>query len=234
MIQFKRGKSLTWHNQKTPLADGQPGYDKDRRKIKIGDGEKSWKDLPYASGLFADEILDSEKEAKIKVKKRASLNPLANLASKVFNLEDRTIITYGTEAPNDDIVGQIYLQHYDTEPEVDYIIESGINGIWYYRKWHSGRADASGVLTLTTSIQNALEGATLYYDSRAMSQVNYPITFKQTPSEIATVQSPGGLVWLASRTANTTTKSSAYSLISTDSHNSATYQVSLRAEGFWK
>jgi hypothetical protein len=35
MIQFKRGKTSSWYSQKTPLAEGQPGYDKDKHKIKI-------------------------------------------------------------------------------------------------------------------------------------------------------------------------------------------------------
>jgi hypothetical protein len=84
MIQFKRGTTSvelkeisilglkfyipkrtpgTWKNIK--LADGQPGYDKATRKLKVGDGEHTWEELPYlSSGLDAEQILDSELRAR--------------------------------------------------------------------------------------------------------------------------------------------------------------------------
>lgn len=46
MIQFKRGKTISWANQTEPLADGQPGYDKDTHELKIGDGITEFKNLP--------------------------------------------------------------------------------------------------------------------------------------------------------------------------------------------
>lgn len=56
MIQFKRGKTASWANQTEPLADGQPGYDKDTHELKIGDGTTAFADLPaigsgYTTGL---------------------------------------------------------------------------------------------------------------------------------------------------------------------------------------
>lgn len=56
MIQFKRGKTASWATQTEPLADGQPGYDKDTHELKIGDGTTSFANLPaigsgYAAGL---------------------------------------------------------------------------------------------------------------------------------------------------------------------------------------
>ena len=57
MIQIKRGKTKNWRKLKKVLAVGQPGYDKNKHKLKVGDGETLWKELPYASGLFAEEIL---------------------------------------------------------------------------------------------------------------------------------------------------------------------------------
>lgn len=32
------------------LADGEPGHETDTGKVKIGDGLRSWVDLPYVSG----------------------------------------------------------------------------------------------------------------------------------------------------------------------------------------
>ena len=220
MIQFRRGKTKNWRETKTILASGQPGYDKEKHKIKIGDGEKSWVTLPYASGLSADEILSSEKDAK------KLFDPL-DIFSKI-------IITYGTEVPDKDTVGQLYLQYYETDPETDYIVSSGINGIWTYQKWKSGIAKCWGTLPLTTSVQNAFEGSMLFYDNKTMTQIKYPFTFKNIPSEVATLQSPGGMAWLANRRKNTQSYSGVYSLISPDKLNSASYNVNLQVEGHWK
>jgi hypothetical protein len=56
MIQFKRGSTASWRKNKVKLAAGQPGYDKDKHKLKIGDGESTWAELPYISGLSNEEI----------------------------------------------------------------------------------------------------------------------------------------------------------------------------------
>lgn len=233
MIQFRRGSSSSWRRNTTPLADGQPGYDKETHKLKIGDGKSSWDELPDASGLRADEILDSEENAKKKVKAVRSMGLLGSLLAKLVGAA-RPIITYGTEAPTEDTVGQVYLQYYDTEPETDYIVSSGVNGIWTYQKWHSGIARCCGILDLTTSVQNAFENADLFYDNKTMKQINYPFTFKTIPSEVATLQSPGGISWLASRGKNSKTNSAMYSIISPDKQSSATYTISLQVEGTWK
>lgn len=231
MIQFKRGNTANWQSQTEPLASGQPGYDKDRKKIKIGDGKNLWSALPDASGLRAEEILESEEKAKEKIRNKTSLS---SLVAKLLNLEDRPIITYGTETPDDETVGQIYLQYYDDLPEVDFVIDAGVNRGWTYQKWKSGRAECWCTKNFKTDIKNAFEGVALYYDNKSMSQLNYPISFSSVPSETATVQSSGGLAWLASRKANTKEKSGAYSIISSDSLENASYCVSIQVKGFWK
>ena len=219
MIQLRRGKTLSWRGSSLILAPGQPGYDKDKHKIKIGDGETPWILLPYASGLSAEEILNSEAQAKIRY---------------ALDKEDITLITYGDDNPDSNTVGQLYLQYYDAEPETDYVVNSGTNGIWTYQKWHSGIARCWGTLSLTTGVQNAFENADLFYDSNTMKRIRYPFTFESVPSETATLQSPGGVAWLASRASNTANESSMYSIISPDKLASATYNISLQVEGYWK
>ena len=219
MIQFKRGTTKSWRSAKVKLAAGQPGYDKEKHKIKVGDGKTIWADLPYASGLSAKEVLDSEKDAKNRNK---------------ADTEDKTLITYGTEIPDENTVGQLYLQQYDAEPEADYVVNSGIDGIWTYQKWESGIAKCWGTIDLTTSIQNAFDGSTLFHDNK-MKTVKYPFTFKEIPSETATLQSPGGIVWLANKAKNTKSTCGTYVLISPDKHStSANYNISLLVEGFWR
>jgi hypothetical protein len=219
MIQFRRGSTKKWRDTKTILASGQPGYDKNKHKIKIGDGEKLWSELPYVGGLSEEEILAPEKDAKSKFK-----------ADK----EDRVIFTYGTEAPDEDTVGQVYLQQYDAEPEVDYVVSSGIDGIWTYQKWKSGIAKCWGAVALDTSIQNAFEGSELFHDNK-MKSVKYPLTFEEVPTETATLRSPGVIAWLASKTGNTKSTSGIYRIISPDRQSTnASYSISLQVEGLWK
>lgn len=215
MIKFRRGSTKNWQTTKTKLESGQPGYDKNKHKIKIGDGEKLWPDLPYATGLFAEEILDSESNARTK---------------KSNDSENLTLITYGTEAPSENTVGKIYLQQVN-EPEVDYVVESGTSGIWTYQKWKSGIAKCWGNYSFNTSVQEQLE---LFYRSTTIN-TNYPFTFKYVPMEIATIQSSSGQVLLANSGANTTKTSGNYAIISlAGGIDSANYRISIQVDGFWK
>lgn len=219
MIQFRRGSTKSWRACKSKLAAGQPGYDIEKHKLKIGDGKTLWDKLPYVSGLTAKEVLDSEKNAKSRVKTDA---------------EDKTIITYGTEVPDENTVGQIYLQQYDAEPEADYVVSSGINGIWAYQKWKSGIAKCYGTVSLDTSIQSAFDAGSLFHDNK-MKTVKYPFTFKEIPSETVTLQSPSWIAWLASKTKNTKSSSGVYVLISPDKQTTnANYSISIQVEGFWR
>jgi hypothetical protein len=232
MIQFKRGKTSSWQNAK-PLLDGQPGYDKDRHKLKIGDGIHTWDELPDASGLTLGEILESEAEAKVKAKAKAALNPLSTLISKLLSKDDRPVITYGTETPDDETIGQLYLQYYDSEPETDYVVESGITDIWKYRKWRSGLAECTGTLEIAVTVQEPL-GA-LYCNSNVAKNISYPFAFKEIPTENASICSPSGVIWLANNGLNTASSSAAYSILSTDSHaNQAIYKICLSVSGFWR
>lgn len=221
MIQFKRGSKKSWLGLMKPLADGQPGYDRDKHKIKIGNGKDLWEKLPYASGLSEEEILCEESKAKDKNK---------------LDSEDKALFTYGTESPNRNTIGQVYLQYYDTDPETDYVVSSGISGIWTYQKWKSGIAKCFGTIELTTNIQTSLGDGALYQNNIAMTEQDYPFSFKEIPSESASIQSPGALVWLASaKGLNTKKQSAVYSIISPDkSTNIATYRITLNVEGFWK
>ena len=45
--QLRRGTSATWKTNNPLLLAGEPGYELDTHKVKIGDGTSYWKDLPY-------------------------------------------------------------------------------------------------------------------------------------------------------------------------------------------
>jgi hypothetical protein len=238
MIQIKRGKTNSWKKQKQPLADGQPGYDKETHRLKIGDGKSSWDELPNAGGMSADDILCSEAEAQTKANKIKASNPISAIGSLLLNKllkDDKPVITYGTEAPDKNTVGSIYLQQYDADPETDYIVESGgVQDGWSYKKWRSGLASCNITFEVKTSVQTAV--GSLYKNSSNIDRLTYPITFKEPPSEVATVQSDNTLTWLASaKGANTENKTAQYSIISaTKNTDSAIYNISIRVDGYWK
>ena len=211
MIQFRRGNSASWKKTELKLASGQPGYDKDKHKIKVGDGESLWKDLPYASGLSAKEILDSEQEAK---------------ARYSTDNDDKTLITFGTELPDEQTVGTLYLHQSNT----DFITETGIIDGWVYQIYNSGIMCCYGNFKVSLDIIDSIEGTGLYCDSSDFKK-DYPKTFKNIPSETVSVQSSSGLAWLANKASNTETSSGAYTVIRPTSANNVEYTISIQVLG---
>ena len=59
-IQFHRGLAATWAAHNPTLAYGEPGYEKDTGRLKIGDGETPWNSLPYFDDNFAKIRRDDE------------------------------------------------------------------------------------------------------------------------------------------------------------------------------
>jgi hypothetical protein len=53
VIKLRRGTSAEWASSNEILSLGEPGFEKDTKKLKIGDGVTSWNSLPSigASGL---------------------------------------------------------------------------------------------------------------------------------------------------------------------------------------
>ena len=49
-IKMRRGKAAEWAAKNPILGDGEPGYETDSRKLKIGDGLSYWNNLPYVVG----------------------------------------------------------------------------------------------------------------------------------------------------------------------------------------
>lgn len=213
MIQLRRGSTKSWLNKNTPiLADGQPGYDKEKHKIKVGDGKTTWSDLPYASGLTSEEILRSESDAK--------------------KYKEEALITYGETTPDKNTIGNIYLQYYDTEPEVDYVIASGVSNIWTYQVFKSGIAKCWGRLPITTAVQNSVGNGMLFNNETMMSSVSYPFTFDNYPVEtVSLISAKNKIAWLAGLTPNTESVSGVYTILSFDKHTSATYYLALNVEG---
>lgn len=47
-IQLRRGSAAFWTDENPILFPGEPGYEQDTRKLKIGDGKTPWRELPYS------------------------------------------------------------------------------------------------------------------------------------------------------------------------------------------
>ena len=118
MIQIKRGTTDKWLATTEKLASGQPGYDKNTNKLKIGDGNSAWEDLPNLVGQL-------------------DIQPAESATSE-------TGISYGTEPPSNDTQGQLYLQKYSGSVEADYVVEIGMSSNYFYRKWNSGILELYG------------------------------------------------------------------------------------------
>ena len=46
-IQLKRGQAASWMTLNPVIAPGEPGYELNTGRLKIGDGVTKWADLPY-------------------------------------------------------------------------------------------------------------------------------------------------------------------------------------------
>lgn len=62
-IQLRRGRSFVWAQENPVLANGEPGYETNTKKLKIGDGKTPWLDLPYVPTIDVpalDEHINAE------------------------------------------------------------------------------------------------------------------------------------------------------------------------------
>ena len=79
-FRLKRGLAAKWQELNLILDPGEPGFELDTYRLKIGDGKTAWNDLPYIGyngasggddGIIVDTVLSD-----------TSLNPIANKTVK--------------------------------------------------------------------------------------------------------------------------------------------------------
>lgn len=73
---------------------------------------------------------------------------------------------------------------------VDYVIENGTKGEWWYRKWNSGRAECGVDARNFGNV--GFEGWTYqgFHITTLVTFGNYPFTFSTVPNTIVTFKSP--------------------------------------------
>ena len=115
---------------------------------------------------------------------------------------------------------------------LDYIVEKGVSGEWWYRKWSSGRAEC-GIDDLNVGDQEIIAWNWLWM-SHFISVSNWPISFKSTPGFHVGVNSTEGNrgdVWATSEYTKTGLK-----IALTTSSNATVKQchLSIYMHGAWK
>ena len=65
-FQLKRGTAQRWIEVNPILKQGEPGFEYDTGKLKIGDGIKHWLELDYVGSQFNEsEVVSVEKLAYV-------------------------------------------------------------------------------------------------------------------------------------------------------------------------
>ena len=109
-FQLRRGYEAVWKKNNPVLVCGEPGFVIDRNRLKIGDGETAWNDLPYFGGesIKIEEITETVENLTNDINKITDLlgdseteNTLIyrieSLDNAINNSQEVEIIEVGTE-----------------------------------------------------------------------------------------------------------------------------------------
>ena len=117
----------------------------------------------------------------------------------------------------------------------DFVVEQGTTGIWYYRKWFSGKAECWAQKRLNVAITTAW-GAGIYYGT--IAGVSFPSNlFTEAPHCHITAEFGGNqqLAWLCAGGSTTKDETPDLWFCRPDSTaNAASFDVSFYAIGNWK
>lgn len=80
-IQFKRATAPRWFELNPVLTNGEPGFEYDTGKFKIGDGKTPWRDLEYQNS-----------ENEIIVVEALALLPTIGQSNKIYMANDSPIL----------------------------------------------------------------------------------------------------------------------------------------------
>jgi hypothetical protein len=93
-IKFRRDTAANWTEQNPTLALGEPGFEQDTNKLKIGDGETAWTLLDYASG--GSDSLTSDHSVAITVG-NTEYFAIVNRANNNDNGVEGTAVAYDSD-----------------------------------------------------------------------------------------------------------------------------------------
>ncbi len=121
--------------------------------------------------------------------------------------------------------------HFNGSKLVDFVVDQGKSGDWYYRKWNSGRAECWANIGITTAITNSI--GSMYY--AAVENIAFPSNlFTAKPLVFANTTSTAVLT-VAIRGSTTTKSVFGINLMYPVSYpNSIVWEVAVEAKGTWK
>ena len=93
-IKFRRDTAANWTAENPTLALGEPGFEQDTNKLKIGDGETAWTLLDYASG--GSDSLTSDHSVAITVG-NTEYFAIVNRANNNDNGVEGTAVAYDSD-----------------------------------------------------------------------------------------------------------------------------------------
>lgn len=92
VFRFKRGTAEAWARHNPVLDTGEPGFEIDTNRLKVGNGKKAWLDLPYINSteysLSPDEdslVINEDNKLMLYGYNNASINsiPMKNAEGKI-------------------------------------------------------------------------------------------------------------------------------------------------------
>lgn len=89
MFQFKRGTQERWTELNPVLLPGEPGYEYDTHRLKVGDGSTAWKDLPY---IGEESIYNAETHYGFPSIGRANVIYKAESEKKIYQWNSSTLV----------------------------------------------------------------------------------------------------------------------------------------------
>ena len=114
-FKVRRGLSSVWADVNPLLVEGEPGYELDTHRLKVGDGELKWNDLPYIGGesttipemkdyvtkaeledFVKNLVKSSNAENQIKILNDGTMEVNALNVSKLVQDEDSVLILDGS------------------------------------------------------------------------------------------------------------------------------------------
>lgn len=95
-IKFRRDTAANWTAEDPVLALGEPGFEQDTNKLKIGDGETAWADLDYTSGGAATTSLTDDHSVTITVG-NSEYFAIVNRANNDDNGVEASAVAYDSE-----------------------------------------------------------------------------------------------------------------------------------------
>ena len=118
------------------------------------------------------------------------------------------------------------------------IVDSGISGIWTYRKWSDGTAECWGNYKYSFGAgEPHTKWGSVYYITEPTPEITYPFAFVDTPNvQAAMFTNTGyGTYWLTPRYKSSLTKTPTYfATRATENIQSGDFIISYNVKGKWK